>query len=99
MSFVRPVVVVDIVFSYVGAEHVGLKARQGSTLWGATMLSAAESLLQSTGGAWWPADRIEVERNREFIRSSLNDDEFTKAWKQGGAMTIDQAISFASNES
>jgi tetratricopeptide (TPR) repeat protein len=81
------------------AGLAGLKARQGEPQWGATMLGAAESLLQVTGGAWWPADRIEVERNREIIKTVLTDDEFTKAWKMGGAMTIDQAINFASNES
>jgi hypothetical protein len=76
----------------------GLKARQGAASWGATLLSAAEALLLSTGGAWWPADRVEVERNREIIKTSLTDDEFTKAWKTGGAMTINQAINFASSE-
>jgi tetratricopeptide (TPR) repeat protein len=81
------------------AGLAGLKARQGQTEWGATLLSAAESLLRVTGGAWWPADRVEVERNREMMRSALADDEFMKAWKTGGAMTIDQAITFASNDS
>ena len=81
------------------AGLAGLKARQGATHWGTTLLSAAESLLKITGGAWWPADRVEVERNREMMQSALTDDEFTKAWKTGGAMTIDQAIAFASNES
>ena len=80
------------------AGLAGLQARQGQAGWGATMLSAAEALLLSTGGAWWPADRIEVEQNREIIQTALTDDEFTKAWEKGGAMTIDQAISFASNE-
>ena len=58
---------------------VSLKARQGATRWGATLLGAAESLLLSTGGAWWPADRVEVERNREMLQTALSDDEFTKA--------------------
>ena len=81
------------------AGLAGLKARQGQTEWGAIMLSAAESVLKITGGAWWPADRVEVERNREMLRTALAADEFTRAWKAGGEMTIDQAIAFASNES
>jgi predicted ATPase len=81
------------------AGLAGLKARQGEVQWGATLLSAAESLLRSTGGNWWPADRIEVEENRKIIRTALANDEFTKAWGTGAAMTIDQAIQFASNES
>ncbi|HXD11810.1 MAG TPA: tetratricopeptide repeat protein, partial [Anaerolineales bacterium] len=80
------------------AGLAGLKAQQGQTEWGAIMLSAAESVLKITGGAWWPADRVEVERNREMMQSALSADEFAKAQKTGGAMNMDQAIAFASNE-
>jgi len=80
------------------AGLAGLKAQQGQTVWGATLLSAAESLLKATGGAWWPADRVEVERNRKMLQSALSADEFAKAQKTGAAMNIDQAIAFVSNE-
>lgn len=80
------------------AGLAGLKARQGQIGWGAVLLSAAESLLKITGGAWWPADRVEVERNRQMIRSALGADEFAQAQKTGASMNIDQAIAFASNE-
>jgi predicted ATPase len=80
------------------AALAGLKAQQGQTTWGATLLCAAESILKITGGAWWPADRVEVERNREMMMSALGADEFAKAQKTGAAMNIDQAIAFASNE-
>ena len=79
------------------AGLAGLKGRQGQTEWGAIMLSAAESVLEITGGAWWPADRMEVERNREMLRQALSADEFEKAQKTGAGMNIDQAIAFASN--
>jgi tetratricopeptide (TPR) repeat protein len=78
------------------AGLAGLKARQGQIEWGTIMLSAAESVLKITGGAWWPADRVEVERNREMLRSALPADEFEKATRKGGAMNMDQAITFAS---
>ena len=78
------------------AGLAGLKARQGEAQWGATLLSAAESLIQSTGGAWWPADRVEVEANQEIIRSALSELELTAAQKEGKAMTLDQALAFAS---
>jgi predicted ATPase len=77
----------------------GLKARQGDLQAGAIMISAGESLLLSTGGGWWPADRMEVEQNHQLIEAALSPEEFADAWKQGASMTIDQAISFASNES
>ncbi|MBK7316935.1 tetratricopeptide repeat protein [Candidatus Villigracilis affinis] len=80
------------------AGLAGLKAQQGQTEWGAIMLSAAESVLKITGGAWWPADRVEVERNRAMMQSALGPDEFAKAQKTGAAMNIDQAIAFAMDE-
>ena len=79
------------------AGLAGLRARQGQTDWGATMLGAAETLLQATGGAWWPADRVEVERNRELIRSALNEAGLKAAHAKGQAMTLEQALAFASS--
>lgn len=77
------------------AGLAGLKARQGQTEWGATMLSAAESVLKITGGAWWPADRVEVDRNREMIRAALDSNIFDAAWEKGKAMSLEQALAFA----
>ncbi len=78
------------------AGLAGLKARQGQSEWGAVMLSAAESVLKSTGGVWWPADRVEVERNYEIIRSTLNETELNTAQAKGKRMTLDQALAYAS---
>jgi tetratricopeptide (TPR) repeat protein len=78
------------------AGLAGLKARQGNPEWGATMLSAAESALKVTGGAWWPADRVEVEANREIIRSALNEETLASAKQKGQAMSLEQALAFAS---
>ena len=80
------------------AGLAGLKARQGNAEWGAIMLSAAESALKATGGDWWPADRVEVEANHEIIRAVLREPELAKAQKKGKAMTLEQALAFASEE-
>jgi hypothetical protein len=80
------------------AGLAGLRARQGNAKWGAIMLSAAETVLKSTGGAWWPADRLEVEANQEILRSALSEEELAAAQKQGKAMTLEQALTFASEE-
>ena len=77
------------------AALAGLKARQGNAKWGAIMLSAAESALKVTGGAWWPADRVEVDANQEFIRSALDEADLEAAQKKGWAMTLEQALAFA----
>jgi predicted ATPase len=78
------------------AGLAGLKAQQGQVEWGAVMLSAADSVLKVTGGAWWPADRVEVEANQEFIRSAVGEAELDAAQKKGRAMTLEQALAFAS---
>uniref|UniRef100_A0A7C4KHC8 Tetratricopeptide repeat protein n=1 Tax=Anaerolinea thermolimosa TaxID=229919 RepID=A0A7C4KHC8_9CHLR len=80
------------------AGLAGLKAQQGQVERGAILFSAAESILQVTGGAWWPADRVEVERNRVMMMTALSPDAFAKARETGEAMNMDQAIAFASNE-
>ncbi len=78
------------------AGLAGLKARQGQVEWGAVMLNAADSVLKATGGAWWPADRVEVERSQEIIRSALGDADWDAAQKKGAGMTLEQALAFAS---
>jgi predicted ATPase len=77
------------------AGLAGLKARQGQAEWGATLLRAAETVLQATDGAWWPADRVEVERNQEIIRSALSEADLAAAQKKGEAMNLEQALAFA----
>ncbi len=81
------------------AGLASLKARQGQSEWAAVMLAAAETVLKVTGGAWWPADRIEVESSQKIIRSSLNEIELAEAQKKGSLMTLDQALAFASQGS
>jgi predicted ATPase len=78
------------------AGLAGLKARQGQAEWGAVMLHAAEALLKSTGGAWWPADRVEVEANRQYIQNALGETELAAAQAKGKAMSLEQALLFAS---
>jgi predicted ATPase len=78
------------------AGLAGLRARQGDAQWGAEMLSAAEAVLKVTGGEWWPADRAEVEANQEVLRSALIEAELTAAQTKGRAITLEQALAFAS---
>ena len=80
------------------AGLASLRAKQGNPEIGAQMLSAAERLLGESGGAWWPADRVEVEKTRALLESTLGENEFAAAWKTGQSMTLDQAIAFVSNE-
>lgn len=80
------------------AGLAGLKARQGQVEWGAVLLTAGETMLKTAGGAWWPADRVEVERSQAMIRSALGETDYAAAQKKGAAMTLEQALAFASEE-
>ena len=81
------------------AGLASLRAKQGKPQVGAQMLGAAEALLSATGGAWWPADRLEVEKTRSIVQSELSKDEFTVSWSAGQRMSLEQAISFVSDDS
>jgi predicted ATPase/Tfp pilus assembly protein PilF len=76
------------------AGLAGLAAEQGNHQWAAPLLGAAESQLKAFGGAWWPADRVEIERARERMRAALND-EFETLWAQGELLGIEEAIAYA----
>ncbi len=76
------------------AGLAGLAAEQGKNEWAATLLGAAESQLAAIGGAWWPADRVEIERARVKIQSSL-EDKFETLWAQGQALSVEEAIAYA----
>jgi len=81
------------------AGLAGLKAQQGQAEQGAVMLSAAESYLTASGGAWWPSDRAEIQRNREVLRAVLSETAYTQAWEKGQALSIDQALRFSESAS
>ena len=81
------------------AGLASLRAKQGKPLIAAQMLGAAEALLGASGAAWWPADRVEVEKTQSILQSELDKDEFTAAWSAGQRMTLDQAIAFVSDGS
>jgi tetratricopeptide (TPR) repeat protein len=80
------------------AGLAGLAAEQGQPQGAGQLLGAAEALLRALGGAWWPADRVEYERNLATIRAALNEEVFAAAWAEGQAMTLEQAIAYASEQ-
>jgi hypothetical protein len=80
------------------AGLAGLAAKQGQPQWAARLLGAVEALLGALGAAWWPADRVEYERNLAAIQAALDEETFAVAWAEGQAMTLEQAIAYASEE-
>jgi tetratricopeptide (TPR) repeat protein len=76
------------------AGLAGLFAEQGSVEKAAQLMSAASAIQDEAGAAWWPADRVEVERNLVLIKGALAEPAFEAAWTAGKSMTIDRAIAF-----
>ncbi|HEY5730369.1 MAG TPA: tetratricopeptide repeat protein [Anaerolineales bacterium] len=79
------------------AALAGLAVELENHSWAVPLLSAAERQLTSFGGTWWPADRVEIERAMERMRSALGG-EYDALWEQGQAMAVEDAISYATNE-
>jgi len=78
------------------AECVGglaaVAAVRGDAAWAAPLLAAADAQITASGAAWWPADRVEVERTRRHLREALGDDEFARLWEQGAGMGLERAV-------
>ncbi len=75
-----------------------LAAEQGRHAWAVPLLSGAERQLRAFGGAWWPADRVEIERTQELMKSKLGD-EYEILWQQGQNMALDQVIHYSAADS
>ena len=61
----------------------------------ATILGAAESMLERAGGEWPPDERQQYEGTLATLTVSLSPDELGERRAAGAAMTIDQAVAFA----
>jgi predicted ATPase/DNA-binding SARP family transcriptional activator len=68
---------------------------QGQPGRAARLLGAASALRQTIGAPMNARDRGDYERLAAAVRADLTEDEFTLAWEQGRAMTLEQAIAFA----
>ena len=70
-------------------------AARGDAAWGAPLLAAADAQFAASGAAWWPADRVEVERTRQQLWAALGEAEFGRLWEQGRGMSLERAIGYA----
>ncbi len=78
------------------AGLASLGTEQGQPKRAVKLLGAAEAALGASGAAWWPADRSEVERNLAAIGGVLDESAFAAIWEEGEAMTLEDAIAYAS---
>ena len=86
-----------------GAQGQQASAGRAARERAATLLGAARAQLDAVGAAMWPADRIEYERNLASLRSEahgkLEEANWKQAWDGGQAMSMEQAIAYALEES
>ncbi|MGD8731257.1 MAG: tetratricopeptide repeat protein [Anaerolineales bacterium] len=76
------------------AGLASLASELGEHTWALHLLSAAEARLEDLEGAWWPADRVEIDRAKERLRSALGD-QYDELWEKGQAVSMNAAIDFA----
>jgi hypothetical protein len=69
-----------------------LWAERGQLQRATMLLSVAEAQLTATGATWWPADRVEYEKNFKVLRDKLGEDEFEVIWNSGQVMKLDEAL-------
>ena len=74
------------------AAYAGVCIKEGNYEIGTQLLGSANGLINKTGGSWWPADRVDIERNREICRTNLDHDAFESAWEIGQKMDLGKAF-------
>ena len=67
--------------------------RRAARLWG-----AAGTLRQATDNPWMPSERRLHEPYLSAARSRMEESEWSEAWQEGWAMTLDGAVSYALDE-
>ena len=64
----------------------------------ARLFGATHALREAIGAGLWPGERIECERNLASARAQLDNDAWDKAWAEGRAMPLEQAVAYALEE-
>jgi DNA-binding CsgD family transcriptional regulator len=78
-------------------EAVAALAAAGeSHLEAARLFGAAQALRESTGQQRWPLDQPAHDADTAAARASLGDDAFEPAWKEGAALSLEDAAAYAS---
>ena len=77
------------------AGLAGVAARRGAADWAAPLLAAGGEILTGSGAAWWPADRVEYERNLALIEAAIgNADRFNELLQQGRSFSLEDALAY-----
>ncbi len=74
----------------------GLAAVAESPAEAARLFGAAEALRESIGYVRFLVEREGYEADVALVHEGLSDDEFARAWEEGRAMSLDEAVAYAS---
>ncbi len=80
-------------------EFAALSVAQRHAKRSAALFGAAEALRAAIQVVLYPVERVEVDKNIATARAQLSEDEFNQAWAEGKAMTMEEAVKFALEES
>jgi tetratricopeptide (TPR) repeat protein len=73
----------------------GLALAQGQTERAARLYSAAASLREAIGSPLGPLGQAELDEDVAAIRKALGETSFARAWTEGAALTLEQALRYA----
>jgi tetratricopeptide (TPR) repeat protein len=62
------------------------------------LFGAADTLRTEIGIPVQPVNRLRYERDLAAAKVALGEEQFAKLWEEGGAMTVDEAVTFALHE-
>jgi predicted ATPase len=76
----------------------GVAAGTGQAEKAARLFGAIDALFEATGYIIDPDDKVEYDRNLEAVRSRLDPETFERAWAEGQAMTLEEAVAEATED-
>jgi len=71
----------------------------GSTLRAVRLWGCAEALRQESGAAMYPAEKRRYDGEVNSAKAQMSGDAFYQTWREGRAMTLDEAVGYALEES
>jgi predicted ATPase/class 3 adenylate cyclase/transcriptional regulator with XRE-family HTH domain len=86
-----------IAISLIGLGGLACTGRQ--PIRGARLLGAAEALLEAIGAVLEPSERVPYDWGVAAAHAQLDEAAFEKAWQEGQAMSMEQAIEYALEDS
>ena len=77
------------------AEIAAITGAQGEPERAARLFGAAQALYEALGASMWHINRPLIERDLTAARAQLDEAAWQRAWQEGHAMTMEQAITYA----